>query len=112
MAAGAGVKQMFTVPVINGTTDILQSTVTAADGTVISRHAIPYTEPKNMKLPKATVTFKVCVDADALFTRSFYCGHKHTLSHTFTHVLVTRIFVFIAHSLASSASSSAVDHGA
>lgn len=65
MAAGAGVKQMFTVTLPNNTTDILLSTVTAADGSVLSQHPIPLTEPKNMKLPKATVTTKVATQPNS-----------------------------------------------
>jgi len=65
LAAGAGTKQMFTVPTINGTTDILLSTVTADDGTILSQHPVPMTEPKNMKLPQATVTFKVAEQQNA-----------------------------------------------
>ena len=74
MAAGAGVKQMFTVPAINGTTDILLSTVTDSDGTIISQHPIPFTEPKNMKLPKAEVTFKVIIS----LSLSLSCAHTFT----------------------------------
>jgi beta-mannosidase len=59
LSAGAGVKEMFNVTAINGSTDILLSTVTAPDGTVLSQHPIPFTAPKNMLLPKATVTATV-----------------------------------------------------
>lgn len=59
LAAGAGVKSMFNVEAPDGTKEILLSTVTSDDGTVVSHHAIPFAAPKNMSLPKATVTAKV-----------------------------------------------------
>jgi len=59
LPAGAGVSEFFPIPAVDGSSEILMSEVKRDDGTVESSHAIPFAPPKNMSLPKATVTFAV-----------------------------------------------------
>jgi hypothetical protein len=41
----------------DSTNSLLTATVTSTDGTIVSTHPILFTEPKNLKLPKANVQF-------------------------------------------------------
>ena len=65
LAAGAGVTDWFTIPPVDGSKEILLSEVVRDDGTVESHHAIPFAAPKNMSLPKATVTFEAATSPNA-----------------------------------------------
>ena len=65
MAAGVGVTERFGLDAaVDGTTTMLHAVVKDASGTVVNNNYIPFTEPKNMKLPKAAVTFAVASTAN------------------------------------------------
>lgn len=58
LLAGAGSLQWFhsdEVAALDGTTHILESIVTAIDGSIVSSNTIPFTTPEKMKLAKASV---------------------------------------------------------
>ena len=61
MPAGVGITQQFDLggSPVNGTTTMLHAVVTDASGKVVNDNYIPFTEPKNMLLPKADVTFTI-----------------------------------------------------
>eukprot|EP00041_Stephanoeca_diplocostata_P032285 m.1031147 g.1031147 ORF g.1031147 m.1031147 type:complete len:1000 (-) comp24121_c0_seq1:1760-4759(-) len=66
LAAGAGVTEFFTTPLLsNGTKEIMLSTVTTSAGAVLSHHAIPFVAPKHMELPKANVRVTVASTSNA-----------------------------------------------
>jgi beta-galactosidase/beta-glucuronidase len=60
MPAGAGITQQFNLSSsVNGTTTMLHAVVTDASGKVVNDNYIPFTEPKNMLLPKGDVKFTI-----------------------------------------------------
>lgn len=63
--AGAGVKKLFTIGEVDGTSEILMVTVTDESGKVISSNPVPYAAPKDMKLPKTEVTAQVASTANS-----------------------------------------------
>lgn len=61
LAAGAGVLQWFhsdEVAKLNGSTHILESLITAGDGSVASLNTIPFATPEKMALPRSNVAVK------------------------------------------------------
>jgi hypothetical protein len=66
MAAGVGVTQRFSLDAaVDGTTTLIHAVVKDTSGAVVNNNYIPFTEPKNMKLPKAGVKFTVASSANA-----------------------------------------------
>merc|ERR1712216_592317 len=60
MPAGAGVIQWFTLDsAVNGTQEMLMVSVTDSAGTVVCDNPVAFAHPKNMSLPKASVSFEV-----------------------------------------------------
>jgi hypothetical protein len=65
MVAGVGVTQRFHLDsAVDGSTTMIHAVVKDAAGVVVNNNYIPFTEPKNMKLPKADVKFAVALVAN------------------------------------------------
>jgi len=65
MPAGVGQTMFFDLgKQVDGTTEMLHAVVKDSTGKVLNSNFIPMVEPKNMKLPKAAVSFKVATAAN------------------------------------------------